>query len=149
MWLPVLRVLCVVTQKGPATALSLTWSSVHMGRSLSIHTIYCSLCPNWDCSSSSVQIQLKAGLNYNPLKMLGYLYFSSTFHFLYVGIVALLVGFTRSKKVLHLGDFNWSGFHCFWGELWHTFSQPLVWWFIPQESCGMCIASGCVGNECS
>lgn len=46
MWLPVLRVLYLVTQKGPATAFSLTWSSIHIGRSLSIHSINHSICPN-------------------------------------------------------------------------------------------------------
>lgn len=45
--------------------------------------------------------------------MLGYLCFSSTFHFLCMGTVGLLVCFNCNLKVLLLGDFNWSGLFCF------------------------------------
>lgn len=70
-----------------------------------------------------MQIQFEAGLNYNLLRILGYLCISGSFHFLYVAIVELLGYFNCSEKVILSGDFNWSDLVCFRGELWHTFSH--------------------------
>ena len=39
VWLPVVRVLYLMTQKGPTTPFFLTWSSSYIGMCLSIHYI--------------------------------------------------------------------------------------------------------------